>query len=190
VARLVYSVLASVDGYVADASGNFDWAAPSPEVHAYVNELEREVGTYLYGRRMYETMRAWETMADGPPVVVEYGEIWRKAEKIVYSGTLETASSARTRIEREFDPEAVRQLKQRSDRDLSVGGPALAALAFGAGLVDDCHLFVVPVVIGNGNKAFAEGTSASFELLDESRFENGVVHLHYGVRPSEFRPPV
>jgi dihydrofolate reductase len=188
VAKLVYSVIASVDGYVADAAGNFDWAAPSPEVHAYVNDLERGIGTYLYGRRMYETMRAWEPMTGGLPVVRDYADIWRRAEKIVYSRTLETVASARTRIEREFDPAAVEELKRRSDRDLSVSGPALAALAFGAALVDECHLFVVPVVVGNGNRAFKDGTDAALELLDERRFEGGVVHLHYRVGAGGPRP--
>ncbi len=186
--RLIYAVIASVDGYVSDAAGNFDWAFPSPEVHASVNELEREIGTHLFGRRMYETMRAWETMSGGTPAADEYGEIWRAADKIVYSRTLEDVSSARTRIEREFDPEAVRQLKLRSDRDLSVGGPELAAVAFAAGIVDECHLFLAPVLVGNGHRAFADGIAAQFELLDERRFENGVVHLHYRVSAGRVPP--
>jgi dihydrofolate reductase len=180
-ARLVYSVIASLDGYVSDAAGNFEWATPDPEVHAFVNELERPIGTYLYGRRMYETMCAWETMSGGPPVVEDYAAIWRAAEKIVFSRTLETVPSTRTRLEREFDSAAIRELKQNSDRDLSVGGPELAALALEAGLVDECHLLVVPVLVGNGARAFSNGASATLELVSERRFGNGTVHLHYRV---------
>ncbi|HEX4520401.1 MAG TPA: dihydrofolate reductase family protein [Gaiellaceae bacterium] len=179
--RLVYSVIASLDGYVSDAAGNFDWAAPDPEVHAFVNELERPIGTYLYGRRMYETMKAWETMPGGPPVVEDYAAIWRGADKVVYSRTLKTVSSARTRLEPEFDAAAVRELKQGSERDLSVGGPELAGHALRAGLVDDCHLLVVPVLVGSGSRAFSDGTSAALELVDERRFGNGTLHLHYRV---------
>ena len=138
-AKLIYSAITSLDGYVADEDGKFDWAEPDEEVHSFVNDLERPVGTYLYGRRMYEVMVAWETLdlADQPPFIQDFAEIWRAADKIVYSKTLETASSARTRIERDFDPEAVRQLKAAAGRDLTVGGPDLAAQAFKAGLVDE-----------------------------------------------------
>jgi dihydrofolate reductase len=184
-ARLIYSVITSLDGYVADEDGNFDWAAPDEEVHAFVNELERPIGTYLYGRRMYEVMVFWETaaaLADQPPVVRDFAEIWRAADKIVYSKTLETASSARTRIEREFDAEAVRQMKVSSERDISVGGPELAAQALSAGLVDECHLFVVPVVVGGGKQSFPDNVRLELELLDERRFASGVVHLHYRMR--------
>src|SRR3954471_4325179 len=133
--KLIYSSIASLDGYVADQEGNFDWAAPDEEVHAFVNDLERSIGTHLFGRRMYDVLVAWETMdTDGePPVMRDYAEIWRAADKLVYSRTLEKASSARTRIERDFDPEAVRQMKASAERDLSVGGPDLAAQAFRAG---------------------------------------------------------
>jgi dihydrofolate reductase len=149
-------------------------------VHAFVNDLERTVGTYLYGRRMYETMVYWETAPDGqPPVVQDYKEIWQAADKIVYSTTLETVSSARTRLERHFDPEAVRQLKAEADRDLTVGGPGLAAHAMGAGLVDEYHLFVNPVVIGGGTRALPDNIRVNLELLDERHFGNGVVHLQY-----------
>ena len=154
-AKLIYSTITSLDGYVADEDGNFDWAAPDEEVHAFVNDLERPVGTYLYGRRMYEVMAYWETahtVADQPPHLREYAEIWQAADKVVYSRTLETAASARTRIERDFDPEAVRRLKASAARDISVGGPGLAAQALEAGLVDECHLFLNPVVVGAGHR--------------------------------------
>lgn len=183
-AKLIYATLCSLDGYVEDEGGKFDWAAPDEEVHGFVNELERPIGTYLYGRGMYETMAVWETMdlAGEPPVMSDYAEIWRAAEKIVYSRSLQSAPSARTRIEREFDPAAVRALKASADRDLSIGGPGLAAAAFGAGLVDECHLFLSPVVVGGGKRALPEGVRLQLELLDERRFGGGVVHLHYRLR--------
>jgi dihydrofolate reductase len=183
VSKLVYSAIASLDGYVADEQGNFDWAAPDDELHAFVNELERPIGTYLYGRRMYETMAIWETIAvEGQPAAVrDYAEIWRAADKIVYSRTLKDPLSARTRIEPEFDPEAVRQLKAAADRDLSVGGPELAAQALDAGLVDELHLFFVPVLVGGGTRALSQTVRADLELLDERRFAQGAVHLHYRV---------
>jgi dihydrofolate reductase len=182
VGRLIYSVIASLDGYVADQNGNFDWAAPDDELHAFVNDLERKVGTHLYGRRMYETMVYWETahtVQDQPPVVMEYAEIWQAANKIVYSKTLDKVSSARTRIARDFDPEAVRQMKASGDRDISVGGPHLAAEAIRAGLVDEIHMFVTPIVVGGGNQSLPDDVRVKLELLDEHRFESGVVHLHY-----------
>jgi dihydrofolate reductase len=184
-AKLIYSAITSLDGYVADEDGNFDWAAPDEEVHAFVNDLERPVGTYLYGRRIYEVMVAWETMDTGPdqtPVMRDFAEIWRAANKIVYSRTLETVSSAKTRIERDFDPEAVRQMKARAGRDISVGGPDLAAQAIKAGLVDECHLFVSPIVVGGGKQSLPDDVRLKLELLDERRFGNGVVHLHYRTR--------
>jgi dihydrofolate reductase len=180
VAKLLYSAIASLDGYVADEAGNFDWAAPDEEVHSFVNDLERPVGTYLYGRRMYEVMVYWETAGAGqPPFVQDFAEIWRAAEKIVYSKTLEAVSSGRTRIERDFDPEAVRQLKASAERDLTIGGPDLAAQAFEAGLVDELHLFLAPVVVGGGNRSLHDDVRVKLELLDERRFGNGMVHLHY-----------
>jgi dihydrofolate reductase len=181
-AKLVYSAITSLDGYVADENGKFDWAAPSDEVHAFVNDLERSVGTYLYGRRMYEVMRFWETAptsADQPSVMRDYAEIWQAAEKIVYSTTLEDVSSARTRIERDFDSDALRQLKASAERDITVGGPDLAAQAIKTGLVDEYHLFLTPVLVGGGNHFLPGGVRANLELLDERRFGNGVVHLHY-----------
>ena len=180
-AKLIYSAITSLDGYVADRDGSFDWAAPDEEVHAFVNELERPIGTHLYGRRMYEVMAAWETMqtVDEPPVMKDFAEIWQAANKIVYSTTLDAVSSARTRIERNFDADAVRQLKAASDSDLSIGGPGLAAHAIEAGLVDEYHLFLAPVVVGGGTQALPDGLRLSLELLDERRFDSGFVHLHY-----------
>ena len=185
-AKLIYSALTSLDGYVADEDGNFDWAKPSEEVHVFVNDLERPVGTHLYGRRMYEVMAYWETadtVADQPPFIRDYAEIWQAADKIVYSRTLAEVSSARTRIERDFDIDAVRQLKATADRDIGVGGPDLAAQAIKAGLVDELHLFLAPVVVGGGKRSLPDDVRLELELLDERRFANGVVHLHYRTRP-------
>jgi dihydrofolate reductase len=180
--RLIYSAITSLDGYVADTDGNFDWAAPDEEVHAYVNDLERGVGTYLYGRRMYEVMRYWETEEGSEhPVARAYGEIWRAADKIVYSTSLEAATTARTRLERDFEPDQARLLIVAAERDVSVGGPYLAAQALRAGLVDDCHLFLNPVVVGGGTPALPPALHLDLELLDENRFGNGTVHLHYRV---------
>jgi dihydrofolate reductase len=182
---LIYSAITSLDGYVADEDGNFDWAVPDEEVHAFINDLERPVGTYPYGRRLYEVMAGWETahaFADQPPVVHDFAEIWRAADKIVYSKTLETVPSARTRIERDFNPETVRQMKAPAGRDITVGGPNLAAQAIRAGLVDECHLFVAPIVVGGGKQALPNGFRLKLRLLSERRFGNGMVHLHYGTR--------
>jgi dihydrofolate reductase len=180
-AKLMYSSIASLDGYVADQDGNFDWAEPDEEVHTFVNDLQRSVGTYLYGRRLYEVMVAWETMnlADQPPFIQDFAGIWQAADKIVFSRTLETVSSARTRIERDFDPEAVRQMKAAAGRDITVGGPELAAQAFKAGLVDECQLFVTPIVVGGGKQSLPDNVRLKLELLDERRFGNGVVYLRY-----------
>jgi dihydrofolate reductase len=183
-AKLIYSTIASLDGYVADEDGRFDWAEPDEEVHSFVNDLYRPVGTFLFGRRMYEVLLAWETLelADQPSYIQDFAEIWRAADKVVYSRTLETAYSARTRIERDFDPEAVRQLKGTAERDLGVGGPDLAAQALEAGLVDELHLVVAPVVVGGGNQALPDKVRFDLELLDERRFGNGMVHLRYRTR--------
>jgi dihydrofolate reductase len=180
-AKLIYSAITSLDGYVADEDGGFDWAAPDEEVHTFVNDLGRRIGTYLYGRRMYEVMVAWETMPieDQPAVIRDYAEIWRGADKVVYSSTLEAPSSARTRIERSFDPDAVRRMKPQLGRDLSVGGPHLAAEAIRAVLVDELHLFVAPVVVGGGTRWLPDDVRLQLELLDERRFGNGTVHMHY-----------
>ena len=176
---LIYAMIASLDGYVEDESGRFDWAAPDEEVHAFVNELERPIGTYLYGRRMYETMVAWETMDDEHPVMRDFAELWRAAEKIVYSRSLESASSARTRVEHDFDAGAVRRLKESAQGDIGIGGPELAGQAIAAGLVDECHLIVVPVLVGGGKRAFPDGVRVDLELLDERSFAGGAVYLRY-----------
>lgn len=185
-AKLIYSTIASLDGYVEDEHGNFDWAAPDEEVHSFVNDLERSIGAYLYGRRMYETMRYWETahtVADQPAVMLDFAEIWQGADKVVYSTTLESVSTGRTRIERGFDPEAIRQMKTQAGHDISVGGPELAGQALKAGLVDECHLFVAPIVVGGGKRSLPHRVHVELELLDERRFGNGVVYLHYRIRP-------
>jgi dihydrofolate reductase len=187
VAKLIYSVITSLDGYVVDTHGDFDWAAPDDEVHAFVNELERPIGTYLYGRRMYEVMVFWETaqtsLPDPSAVVSDYSDIWQAADKIVYSTTLPAVSSENTWLEREFDAEAIRQLKAQASSDISVGGPQLAAAAIRAGLVDQYHQFLHPVVVGGGTHWLPPDVRLDLELLDERRFDSGVVHLHYRVTP-------
>jgi dihydrofolate reductase len=181
---LIYSTISSLDGYIEDRGGKFDWAEPDEEVHRFVNDLERPVGTYLYGRRMYEVMVFWETahtLADQPDYSHEYAAIWQAAEKVVYSKTLEAASSARTRIERDFEPEAVRRMKAAAQRDITVGGPALASQAIRAGLLDEYHVFVAPIVVGGGKRALPDDVRVELELLDERRFGNGTVYLRYRV---------
>jgi dihydrofolate reductase len=185
-AKLIYSAITSLDGYVADENGNFDWAAPDEEVHRFVNDLERPIGTYLYGRRIYETMVYWETahtLPDQPPFIQDFAGIWQAADKIVYSKTLDTPSSARTRIERDFDPDAVRRMKASAGRDITVGGSDLAAQAIKAGLVDEYHLFLTPIIVGGGKQSLPDNVRLELELLDERRFGNGVVHLHYRTKP-------
>jgi len=184
-ARLIYSAITSLDSYVADEDGIFDWAVPDAEVHTFVNDLERPVGTYLYGRRMYEVMVYWETahtVANQPPFMQDFAEIWQAADKIVYSRTLKTVSSARTRIERDFDPELIRRMKASAGRDITVGGPDLAAHAIKAGLVDEWHLFVAPIVVGGGKQSLTNNVRLKLELMGLRRFGNGVVHLHYRTR--------
>jgi dihydrofolate reductase len=178
---LIYSAIASLDGYVNDAGGRFDWAAPDPELHALVNDLERPIGTYLYGRRMYETMAVWETLEADAPETRDYAQLWRAADKVVYSTTLDGVTTSRTRLERAFEPEAVRALKATAASDLSVGGPGLAAAALRAGLVDECHLFLHPIAVGGGTAALPTGARTHFELLGERSLDSGVVHLHYRV---------
>jgi dihydrofolate reductase len=183
-AKLVYSVIESLDGYIADAAGNFAWAAPGEDVHQFINDIERPLGTHLYGRRMYEVLAVWETahtFADQRPVMQDFAAIWQLADKIVYSSTLDAVSSARTRLERTFAHETVQTLKDSASRDISIGGPGLAAHAFRAGLIDECHLFLTPVVVGGGTRALPADLSLTLELLDERRFGNGVVYLHYRV---------
>ena len=195
-AKLTYAAITSLDGYIEDEGGGFDWAVPDPEVHAFVNDLERPVGTYLYGRRMYETMAVWQTVGLEPagtspaeaapsPEELDFAEVWRAADKIVYSRTLDAVSTPRTRLERDFDPDAVRRLKDAADRDLTVSGPGLAQHAFAAGLVDQVHLFVFPVVVGGGRPGLPRGIRGirvDLELLDERRFGNGVVYMRYASR--------
>jgi dihydrofolate reductase len=184
-AKLTYAAITSLDGYIEDEEGRFDWAEPDAEVHEFANDLEASVGTHLYGRRMYETMAVWQTLGDEPGVSAaeaRYAEIWRALDKVVYSRTLDAVSTPRTRLEREFDPEAVRRIKDAADRDISVSGPGLAQHAFRAGLVDEVHLFVCPVVVGGGKPGLPRGTRVDLELLDQRRFANGVVHVHHRAR--------
>ena len=183
--KLVYAANTSLDGYLEDPDGAFDWSVPDDEVHAFWNDHERRIGTSLYGRRMYETMRVWEDddwLVDEPEVVREYARIWRDADKVVYSTTLEAASTARTRIERRFDPEEVRRLKAESAADLSIGGATLGAVAFRHGLVDECVLVLNPVLVGGGKPALPRGIRVDLELLDHRRFANGAVHVRHAVR--------
>lgn len=185
-AKLIYSMITSLDGYAEAAEGDFGWgAAEDEEVHTFINDLYRPVGTYLYGRRMYETMVFWETAhaePEAPPHIVQYARDWQAAEKVVYSTTLETVSSARTRIERAFDPDAVRTLKAEADRDLTVDGPTLAAQAIAAGLVDEYHLFMTTSVVGGGKRFFPDGVRLDLELVDQRAFDSGLVHVRYRTR--------
>jgi dihydrofolate reductase len=185
VAKLIYSAITSLDEYVEDKQGNFDWGTPDDEVLAFINDLERPIGTYLYGRRMYETMVFWETAptsGNQSPEDRDFAELWRAADKVVYSRTLQAPSSGRTRVEREFDPTAVSRLKESSASDITVGGAELAGQAMAAGLVDECHLFLIPVIVGGGKRVLPDGVRVQLELLAERRFRSGVVHLHYGMR--------
>ena len=177
--RLIFSTIMSLDGFIADEEGNFDWAAPDEEVHKFVNDLERSVGTFLYGRRMYETMVYWETEGEDDDISRDFAQQWREADKMVYSRTLDQPSSARTRIEREFDADAVRSMKAEPALDLTIAGPELAGQAMRAGIVDELQLFVVPFVVGGGNRALPEGVFMKFALADERRFANGTVFLRY-----------
>ncbi len=178
-ASLIYSAIASLDGYVEDEHGNFDWAAPDEEVHPFVGDLERPVGTYLYGQRMSKTMVYWETDDDQAAVTRDFAEIWRAADKVVYSRTLRTVSSERTRIEREFDAATIRRLKGSSRSDITIGGAELAGHAIAEGSVDECHLFLAPVLVGGGKRALPAGVQAEVKLLNERRFGSGIVYLHY-----------
>jgi len=181
-AKLTYTAMTSLDGYIEDEEGGFGWTAPDAEVHAFVNDLERHTGTHLYGRRMYQTMAVWQTIGDEPELPAaeaDYAEVWRGLDKVVYSRTLEAVSTPRTRLDREFDADAIRGMKEAADRDISFSGPGLAQHAFRAGLVDEVHLLVFPVVVGSGKPGLPRGVRADLELLDERRFANGVVHLHH-----------
>jgi dihydrofolate reductase len=184
-AHLIYSAISSLDGYIEDRQGQFDWAAPDEEVHSFINDLERTVGTYLLGRRMYETMTVWETdpnLAAESPLLRDYAEMWQAANKIVYSRTLAAVSTRQTQLVRAFDPEAIRQLKASAARDISIGGPELAAHAFRAGLVDECQLFLTPVIVGGGKPSLPDDVRLDLELLEEHRFGSGVVFLRYRTR--------
>ncbi len=180
--KLIYSAITSLDLYVEDERGEFDWAAPDDEVFAFVTELERPIGTYLYGRRMYDTMAYWETAGDDSPATQDFADVWSAADKIVYSRTLDAPSSARTRIEREFDPVAIRQLKESTHSDITIGGAEIAGQALAAGLVDECQLLLVPTLVGGGKHALPDGVRVQLELLDERRFRSGAVYLRYGLR--------
>lgn len=181
-AKLIYSAITSLDGFIEDEEGNFEWGAPDEEVHSFVNDMVRPVGAYLYGRRMYDTMVYWETaqtVPDQPPCVRDFTALWQAADKIVFSKSLQTVSSDKTRIEREFDPRAILEMKAASERDITVGGPDLAAQAFKAGLVDECHLYLTPVVVGGGKPSLPRNIRLELDLLSERCFRSGVVFLHY-----------
>jgi dihydrofolate reductase len=181
-AHLIYSAISSLDGYIEDMDGKFDWAAPDEEVHRFINNLERSAGAYLLGRRMYETMMVWETdpkLATDSPITRDYAELWQAANKIVYSKTLQAVSTRKTKLERTFDPEAIRQLKEAAEHDILIGGPELAAHAFRSGLIDECHLFLVPIIVGGGKPALPDNVRLELELLEERRFGNGAVFLRY-----------
>lgn len=179
--RLIYSAITSLDLFHEDADGDFRPLAPDEELHAFVNDLERPIGTHLYGRRMYDTLKVWQDMDDDEPVMRDFAEMWRAADKVVYSRTLQEPSTPKTRIEREFEPGAVRALKESAQADISIGGPGLAGEALRAGLVDEIHLFVHPVLFGGGVRALPDGVRARLEPVSERRFASGVLHLHYGV---------
>ena len=181
-AKLIYSAITSLDGYVADEDGKFDWSMPDAEVMRFLNEIERPVGTYLYGRGMYEVMAGWETAStreNRSPTLQDFTQLWQAADKVVYSRTLEKVSTSKTRLEREFDPDAVRHMKASADRDMSVGGPELAGQALKAGLVDECHLYLTSIVVGGGKPSFPDNLRLPLELLEERRFGNGVVYVRY-----------
>lgn len=183
-AKLIYSAIMSLDGYVADENGTFDWCMPDEHVHAAVNQLMETIGTQLIGRRLYEVMLAWETwdVTEEPAVVKDFAQAWLDSDKIVYSTTLPQVSSLRTRIERSFEPDAIRDWKASAERDLLVGGADLAGQALAAGLVDELHVFASPVIIGGGTRALPDGVRLDLELVGERTFTNGVVHTHYAVR--------
>jgi dihydrofolate reductase len=188
VAKLIFFAIMSLDGYIEDADGSFAWLAPDEEVSGFINGLQRPVGTYLYGRRMYETMTYWENvegLASEPTCVQDFAYLWRAANKIVYSTTLAAVSSSKTLLERAFDPTAIRAMKSAEDRDIAMGGPNLAAQALGAGLVDECQFFLAPISVGSGKPALPTDLRCEFELVSERTFESGVVYLHYRVVTSD-----
>ena len=185
-ARLIFLAIQSLDGYIEDEQGKFDWARPDQEVHRFVNDLIRPVGTYLYGRRMYETMQGWETqygLAPDPPWTQDFAQIWRAADKVVYSRTLKQVSTPKTRLERTFDVDAIREMKARAERGLAIGGPGLAANAFRAGLIDEIHLLIAPRIVGGGKPSFPDELDLKLQLIDERRFEkSSVAYLRYAAR--------
>jgi len=183
--KLIYVMNTSLDGYVEDEQGGFGWTAPDKEVNGYINDLTSSVGTYLYGRKMYDAMVYWETgytAHDLPQFLLDWARQWQAAEKIVYSRTLDEPRTARTRIERDFDPDAVRRLKTDAVRDMTVNGPDLAAHALRAGLVDEVQMFVHPVIVGGGKRFFPDGVRSDLELIEERAFRNGVIAVRYAVR--------
>ena len=184
-AHLIYTAISSLDGYTEDRDGNFDWSAPDEEVHMFINNLVRSAGTYLYGRRMYETMMVWETdpnLTADSPIMRDFAQIWQTANKIVYSRTLGTVTTRKTQLERTFDPQAIRRMKEAVVQDILIGGPELAAHAFRAGLIDECHLFLTPIIMGGGKQSFPDNVRLELELLEERRFGSGVVFLRYRTR--------
>jgi dihydrofolate reductase len=190
--KLIYIANCSLDGYTEDETGSINWTEPSPEVHAFVNNLVRAAGTHLYGRRMYETMAVWETepsLSAQSPEMADFARLWQEADKIVYSRTLKDVWTQRTSLEREFDPQAVRDLKARTSRDLLVGGAELAASAFRAGLVDECQLLVLPWMVGGGKRALPAGVRMPLELLDQRSFSSGVVYVRYRMQNAERGSP-
>lgn len=181
-ARLIYTTNVSLDSYIEDRDGKFDWTDPSDEVFQFITNLIRSDGMHLYGRRTYENMMVWETdpgLAAQSPLYHDFAQVWQAADKIVYSRTLETASTRKTKIERIFDPEAIRQLKENAGQDIHIGGAELAAHAFRAGLIDECHLFIKPIILGGGKAALPHNIRLGLELLDERRFDNGEVYVRY-----------
>ncbi|MGC9469792.1 MAG: dihydrofolate reductase family protein [Anaerolineae bacterium] len=183
--KLIYSALSSLDGYIEDEGGQFDWAVPSDEVHAFINDLTRPVGTHLYGRRMYEVMRVWETepsLAEQSPVMADFARLWQAADKVVFSRTLQAVSTSRTRLEREFEPDAIRQMKAREEQDLVIGGPTLATIAFRAGLVDECQLFLAPISVGGGKRSLPIGLHLHLDLVEQRQFRNGMVYVRYLIK--------
>ncbi len=184
-AHLIYSAISSLDGFIEDRDGNFDWAMPDEEVHTFINNLERSVGTYLLGRRMYEIMMVWETdpnLAAESPLMQDFAQIWQAANKIVYSRKLATPSTRNTKIERTFDPEAIEELKKTVQHEIAIGGAELATHAFRAGLIDECHLFLIPIIVGGGKPSLPDNVRSELELLEERRFGNGTVYLRYRIR--------
>jgi dihydrofolate reductase len=185
--KLIYSAICSLDLYVNDAGGSFEWAAPDEQVHAFVNEQQRAVGTYLLGRRMYDTLKVWDTLGSEPaasPAMREFASIWASADKVVHSASLDAVETRRTRLEREFDPAAVRAMVDAAERDVSVGGATLAATALRAGIVDRVDLYLNPVLVGGGTRALPDDVRLDLELLATERFDNGVVYLRYGLERS------